>query len=387
MRCGITVYIQGYQDWDRFEAAERGEKVVPLADEFDSRRYAEEIDSALELEELGFDSLWTIEHHVSPYTMVTNPLQLLSYFAGATKRMDVGTMVVVLPWHHPLRVAEDMTMLQHLLKGRRAFIGFGRGAARREFGQLGFDMNESKERFAEAAQIIKLALSQEVFSFHGDYYKFDRATMRPRPRDAARLIEDMHFSWGTPSSAPVGARLGLKPMIVPQRAWSEYHDDLAAFSKARHEIGLPAVRPRLHMAAYCADTEQKARENAARHMSEYTDSATRNYETYSSHFSSIRGYEHYAERARGISDQKVLAKVMGKTWIDNHVWGTPEQCIEKIRGIASEFRPEEFMFVMRFGSMSKDVADDSIRLFAKEVLPAMREMKVLPPVDYHEAAE
>ena len=78
--------------------------------------------------------------------MIPNPIQLLTFFAGATKRIDVGTMVVVLPWHHPLRVAEDMTLLQYALRGRQAFIGFGRGAARREFGQLGLDMNESRER-------------------------------------------------------------------------------------------------------------------------------------------------------------------------------------------------------------------------------------------------
>ena len=129
MRCGMTLFIQGYEDWDRYLARERGEAVPDLDPELDRQRLSGEIETALMAEDLGFDSLWTVEHHVSPYTMVPNPVQLLTFFAGATTRMDMGTMVVVLPWHHPLRVAEDITLLQYALRGRTPFIGFGRGAA------------------------------------------------------------------------------------------------------------------------------------------------------------------------------------------------------------------------------------------------------------------
>src|SRR6202000_2652951 len=107
-----------------------GESVPALDPAIDAKRFSEELESALKFEGLGFDSIWTVEHHVSPYTMITNPIQLLTFFAGATSRIDVGTMVVVLPWHHPLRVAEGVTVLQNVLGGRRIFAGFGRGAAR-----------------------------------------------------------------------------------------------------------------------------------------------------------------------------------------------------------------------------------------------------------------
>src|ERR1700742_3395322 len=174
----MKIFIQRYQDWERYHAAEGNGPAEPIGPDGGAKRYREEIDQALKAEDQGFDSIWTVEHHVSPYTMIPNPMQLLTYFAGATSRIDFGTMVVVLPWHHPLRVAEDMTMLQNVLNSRRAFIGFGRGAARREFRQLGFDMNESKERFAEAVQIVKLALTQEKFSFDGQHYQMRDITMR-----------------------------------------------------------------------------------------------------------------------------------------------------------------------------------------------------------------
>lgn len=90
-------------------------------------------------------------------------------------------MVVVLPRHHPLRGAEDMTLLQYALRGLQAFIGFGRGAARREFGQLGLDMNESRERFVECVGIIRNALSKEAFTHYGDFYKLGASPCGRRP--------------------------------------------------------------------------------------------------------------------------------------------------------------------------------------------------------------
>src|SRR3984885_3147794 len=138
VRIGMTLYIQRYNDWERYNAAEDDPAhAQPIDPDADAKRYREELDQALKAEGQGFDSIWTVEHHISPYTMIPNPLQLLTFFAGATSRIDFGTMVTVLPWHHPLRVAEDITMLQNVLNGRHAFIGFGRGAARREFRQLG----------------------------------------------------------------------------------------------------------------------------------------------------------------------------------------------------------------------------------------------------------
>ena len=81
--------------------------------------------------------------------MVTDPLQLLSYLAGVTERVDLGTMVVVLPWHNPVRVAEDIVMLDALLGERKVIAGVGRGLGRREYGGLGIDQNEARGRFDE----------------------------------------------------------------------------------------------------------------------------------------------------------------------------------------------------------------------------------------------
>ena len=110
-------------------------------------------------EPLGFDSLFALEHHFTGYAMSPAPTQLLAYFAGRTKRIQLGTAVIVLPWHDPVRVAEQIALLD-IMCGGRCLFGFGRGAASVEYEGFRIPMGEARPRFAEAAQIIVKALRQ-----------------------------------------------------------------------------------------------------------------------------------------------------------------------------------------------------------------------------------
>src|ERR1700754_1601974 len=121
-------------------------------------------------EPLGFDSLFAVEHHFSGYAMSPCPTQLLSYYAGRTKRITLGTAVIVLPWHDPIRVAEQIALLD-VMSGGRCLFGFGRGAASVEYAWFRIPMEEARPRFAEAAQIILMAMKEESFEFHGQYYQ------------------------------------------------------------------------------------------------------------------------------------------------------------------------------------------------------------------------
>src|ERR1700758_2217015 len=159
MRIGACIFNQNYNDWDRYEAEEAGNSVPRKAARSDRDIFHEEINIARIADEAGFDSVWTIEHHFTPYTMVTNPLQYLTYIAGITKRVDLGTMVTVLPWHNPVRVAEDVNMLDGFLGPDRNIIcGVGRGLGRREYNGLGIDQNEARDRFDEAIQLLRQLL-------------------------------------------------------------------------------------------------------------------------------------------------------------------------------------------------------------------------------------
>jgi len=156
MRVGACIFNQNYTDWDRYEAEERGKSVPQRPTRSDREIFAEEINIARFADETGFDSVWTIEHHFTPYTMVTNPLQYLTYIVGITRRVDLGTMVVVLPWHNPARVAEHVNMLDSFPgSGREIICGVGRGLGRREFAGMGIDQNQRRARFDEALQIVQ----------------------------------------------------------------------------------------------------------------------------------------------------------------------------------------------------------------------------------------
>ena len=101
----------------------------PDGERSDGDVYVNELRLASLAEPLGFDSLWSVEHHFTDYTMVPDVLQFLSYFAGRTQRVQLGSMVVVLPWHDPMRAAEEISLIDHLCSGRFV-LGIGRGAGR-----------------------------------------------------------------------------------------------------------------------------------------------------------------------------------------------------------------------------------------------------------------
>ena len=131
-------------------------------------------------EGLGFESIWGVEHHFTGYTMCPDVLQYLSYFAGSTKKVKLGSMVVVLPWHDPVRVAEQITMLDNMSDGR-LILGLGRGLGRVEFEGFRVPMEESRGRFIESAKMILEALETGYCEFDGEYIRQPRREIRPNP--------------------------------------------------------------------------------------------------------------------------------------------------------------------------------------------------------------
>src|SRR5712672_3370162 len=158
----------------------------------DAQVWDEEMRLAHLADELGFDVLWSVEHHFFDYSFCPDNLQLMSYLAGVTKHAELGTAAVILPWHDPLRVAEQVAMLDHLAKGRFRF-GIGRGLSRREFAAFRgpIAMDESRERFDEAAPMILEALRTGTIEGNGKYYKQPRTAIRPKP---ARSFEGRTYA-------------------------------------------------------------------------------------------------------------------------------------------------------------------------------------------------
>ena len=189
----------------------------------DHEVYRNELRLADLAEPLGYESIWGVEHHFTDYTMCPDVLQFLSYMAGRTERAKLGSMVVVLPWHDPVRVAEEFVMLDNLSDGR-VVVGVGRGLARVEYEGFGLDMNESRGRFNESAEMLVNALEHGYAEFDGELVHQPRVEIRPNP---FRSFEGRTYAAAiSPESSLVLARLGVGVLIIPQKPWHDVQSEL-----------------------------------------------------------------------------------------------------------------------------------------------------------------
>jgi len=372
MKVGVTLFAQNYVDWERFEAVEADPAMEGLPQLVpDGQIYREQFHLGGLVEPLGFDSLWTVEHHFTPYTMITSPTQFLAYFAGQTKRIGMGTMIVVLPWHDPVQVAEGYIALDYMLDGRELKVGFGRGLGLREYTGMRIPMDESRERFKESLDIVRDAFTKEWFSYEGKHYQVPRTSMRPTPRPGNKLADNIYIAWGSPQSMPVAAHENIKPLFIPQRSWEDHRGELVEYNSIRGGHGWAPERPSVVCWVYCAETDAEGEEGARQYMAQYADSAARHYQFMGEHLQGLKGYEYYAQMAKMAAALPPEVKT-ADLYFQNHVWGSPATCIEKLRRINDLMGADEFIAVFSYGAMPIEKAEASMRLFAREVLPAVQ---------------
>ena len=374
MRVGATIFNQNYTDWDRYEAEERGENVSAFPPRSDRDVFREEINIARIADDTGFDAVWTIEHHFTPYTMVTNPLQYLTYIAGITKRVDLGTMVTVLPWHNPVRVAEDVNMLDTFLGPNREIIcGVGRGLGRREYEGLGIDQAEARERFDESLQVLRMLLETGKCDFEGKHYRIKGLKLRPQPdRD---LSANLWCAGGTNDTVDLIARHNVRPLVIPTTTLELGLETARRYAQMHQAAGYAPSKTKLALWTYVAETEEAARRGAEQYMVEYADSALRHYELRGSHLGGIKGYESYGIMQKALSADPTPFL---RGFFNSHPWGTPEQVIRRASELAEMFGTDEIMFIFKYGSMPMAAAEKSMTLFAKEVMPALQALNPRP---------
>jgi alkanesulfonate monooxygenase SsuD/methylene tetrahydromethanopterin reductase-like flavin-dependent oxidoreductase (luciferase family) len=256
-------------------------------------------------------------------------------------------------------------MLDLFARDRELTLGFGRGAARREFEGMRVPMGESRERFAEAVEIVRLALTREQFSFEGHYYRIPSLAIRPRPR--RDLTGRFYGAIVSPESGEIMARAGMGMLIIPQKAWTEHALDYQAYKASCAKFGGAARRPIAVCMVYCHRDEKSAHAGAVKWMGEYADSALRHYEyDEPEHFKAVKGYEHHAQMAAAnrsaTADLRELLPL-------SQVAGTPERCLEVLKNIRATVDAEEFVGIFKYGTMPQAQAERSMKLFATEVLP------------------
>jgi len=334
----------------------------------DGEVYRDDLRLADLAEPLGFQSIWGVEHHFTDYTMCPDVLQFLTYMAGRTRRAQLGSMVVVLPWHDPLRVAEQVAMLDHL-SGGRVIFGIGRGLGRVEFEGFGVPMEESRSRFVESAEMILRGLEQGYCEYDGAFIHQKRKDIRPAP---FKTFKGRTYAAAvSPESIRIMAELGVGVLIIPQKPWDTVAAELASYRETFREVnGTDPLPPITAGWTFCDPNPERARELAYRYVGSYWDSVIKHYEFKADHFAKTKGYEYYANMSNMVSQHGTDA--VTEFAVNLQVWGTPEQCFDKIMDIRKRVGCESFVGVFGYAGMPVAEAERSMRLFAAEVLPTLQ---------------
>jgi alkanesulfonate monooxygenase SsuD/methylene tetrahydromethanopterin reductase-like flavin-dependent oxidoreductase (luciferase family) len=335
----------------------------------DREVYARELAMGDLAEPLGFESIWGVEHHFTDYTMCPDVLQYLTYFAARTKTVKLGSMVVVLPWHDPMRVAEEVAMLDHMSDGR-FILGLGRGLGRVEFEGFGKDQQQSRQFFVEAAQMILEGLETGTCEYDGQLVKQARRDIRPKPFKSFR--GRTYAAAVSPESSAIMAKLGIGLLIIPQKPWEAVEKELADYRRIyRETMNAEAPAPINAGWVICDEDEGRAREMAVRHIGAYWHSVVRHYELQGTHLQTMKGYEAYAPMQQAIN-QPGGVDSMVEFFLGLQIWGTPQQCFEKVTACTDRCGADTFTGVFSYGDMPFDDAEKSMRLFAREVMPALK---------------
>lgn len=320
-------------------------------------------------EPLGFESLWGVEHHFTDYTMCPDVLQYLTYFAGRTQQIQLGSMVVVLPWHQPVRVAEQVLVLDHASNGR-FILGIGRGLGRVEFEGFGVNQEDSRAIFVESAELVLAGLERGVVEYDGTFVKQARRELRPRPFKSFR--GRTYAAAVSPESSEIMARLGIGILIIPQKPWEVVTAELNAYRQVFRAVnGAEAPPPIVGGWTYCDENADRAEVRARRYIGEYWRSVVRHYELVGDHLTKMRGYESY-KPVQEMTSAPGGVDAMVDFFLGLQVWGTPEQCYERVEDIQRRTGAEAFTGIFSYGGMPYELAEANLRLFAREVMPALK---------------
>jgi luciferase family oxidoreductase group 1 len=233
--------------------------------------YGEVLEQAEAADEWGFDSFWVAEHHFHEYGAVPRPPVLLAAAAQRTRRIRLGSGVVVLPFDHPLRVAEDYAMVD-VLSGGRLNLGVGSGYLKHEYAGFGVDAEDKRARFDEALEILLRAWTGERFSHAGRYHQVQDVRLNVTPVQTPRPPVWV-ATLRTDGGARIGAR-GLPAMFIPYASaetQAEMAAGLGAYRAAFVAAGgraADATAP-FGLHAFCADSLAEARVEARPAMERY----------------------------------------------------------------------------------------------------------------------
>jgi len=324
--------------------------------------YAEMLDQIALAETLGFEECWFAEHHFTDYSVLPSPNLMIAAALQRTTRMRFGNYVNVLPFHHPLRLAAEVAMLDNLAQGRFDF-GIGKGVRPGEFVKLGLSFDEASAMTDEAIEILLTLWTRDTASHEGRYWRFPELSLRPRVFQ--RPHPPLHMVASRPASAArVGARgwpvaMHFTPTAVVARCVEEYRGAVAA---RPGPPGQGPYRPRLLLCreTYVGETAETARAEGGLALQGFwylsSLASPPLPDTYSDgHFKELTG------RVWGGQTYDELDALGGM------VIGSPDQVAAKVAALEA-IGVDTLLLVCSFGNLSHQQVSRSLERFAMAVI-------------------
>ena len=341
--------------------------------------YDEHIRGAQEAEQLGYKYYFSIEHQTSDVSFLSAPNVYLTALARGTSAMRFGVMIYQLPFHHPIRLAEEVAMLDHLSRGRIEF-GAGTGVTSHEFMRWNVEFDRRREISEEALDIILQAWTEDSVTYHGKFFKFDEVLTSPKPfqRPHPPVWFGCHsaasFEYAARMNFHVSQNIDTDPVIA-----DKFNTWRSIWRKEGHSTPMPKTFLTRHV--HVAETDEKARAQAEPHLATavhpeavpagkgrdiigatrlgYGPSGMRGGDPGTPERAELR--RTFSERARSYD-----------FWVDNGIAlvGSPETVARQMQKQHDLIGHDIFCARHLFGYISPEAAKSSIRLFAEEVMPA-----------------
>ncbi len=333
-----------------------------------AQRYRTVIDQVAYAEELGFDSVWLAEHHFHAFGgLFASPATIGAAIAERCRRIRIGTAVALLPYHNPLRLAEDYATLD-LLSGGRLEFGIGAGFVKWEALTFGVPLEEIRGRFREHLEIILAAWQEPVLSYRGKFHEYSGVAVWPRP-----LQQPHPPIWlgvtATPDSFELAGRLGLRLMLIPflhelADLRTKVQLYLDAYQTAGHDPTARRIGATYHL--HVGETQAQAEADAVFGVMEYIGASGQAHALTPGLGEAVTYEAHTVNRAvmRSLSFKELVKRV-------RVLVGDPADVTDKIRYVSEQLSVTDLVGDFALGGLSDAAVRASMQRFMERVAPRL----------------
>ena len=320
-------------------------------------------------DELGYDEAWVLEHHFTGYGICGSPMTMAAYVLAQTKNLKVGTGISVIPLEHPLRLAEQVALLDNMSNGRFIF-GIGRGVFVKDFKVFGVDMENSRDMMDEWVDVMQAAWTNRHSQFDGQFVKFDEIELFPRPLTLPH--PPVHVVAQSPSTIEWTAKRGLPMMINffldddAKRTQIDLYNEIAY----EHGHDVDNIDHSISCLAGVGDTTQQIVDASRDRLIKWQEEFVRASMIFRKENMNMKGYEWYARQweQNAIAGEYPVVERVDSNFKINPI-GSVQECIDKLNKTVEITGVEHFLCGFESLGGGREQIIESMRRFKEEVIP------------------